>query len=137
MTQHDLFNYTPEEEEVDTCDLIECVKCGESKPPSEYYLYEHSTQSGARRMCRTCYIDTVTVVRALRRENRYPDNPVCECCGAHADKAGKLQLDHDHKTNKFRGWLCKSCNVSIGGLGDDIPGVERGLAYLRKVYGVD
>ena len=137
MTQHDLFNYTPEEEEVDAPDLIECVTCHEAKPTSAYNLYDSVPQNGTRRMCKPCFNEYSHILRQLKRENRYPANPVCECCGRHADVAGKLQLDHDHLTHKFRGWLCRSCNASIGGLGDDIPGVERGLAYLRKVYGVD
>ena len=42
----------------------------------------------------------------------------------------------NHKEKKFikifRGWLCRSCNVGIGQLGDQIDGVEKALTYLRK-----
>ncbi len=26
----------------------------------------------------------------------------------------QIWLDHDHKTGKFRGWLCPRCNVALG-----------------------
>lgn len=53
----------------------------------------------------------------------------CELCG----KVGKVHWDHDHETGKFRGWLCVSCNTGLGKLGDSIEGLERALAYLRRV----
>ena len=53
----------------------------------------------------------------------------CECCGAFSVSA--LCLDHCHATGKFRGWLCTSCNTSIGKLGDSLAGLERADAYLR------
>lgn len=53
----------------------------------------------------------------------------CEICGVE----GKVHWDHDHETGKFRGWLCVKCNTGLGKLGDNIEGLERALAYLRKV----
>jgi hypothetical protein len=43
-----------------------------------------------------------------------------------------VHCDHDHRTGKFRGWLCRMCNTAIGALGDDVDGLERALAYLRR-----
>lgn len=43
------------------------------------------------------------------------------------------RIDHDHVSNSVRGILCHKCNTSLGGLGDDIEGLERALSYL-KVY---
>src|SRR5271155_4011570 len=51
------------------------------------------------------------------------DTPViCECCGLAPTKK-TLALDHDHKTGKFRGWLCSECNLGIGKLGDSLDGL--------------
>ena len=44
----------------------------------------------------------------------------------------KLIFDHDHETNKFRGWLCYQCNTAIGNLGDTVEGLKRALLYLEK-----
>lgn len=58
----------------------------------------------------------------------------CECCGGGPKLGGTvMHLDHDHRTGAFRGWLCGSCNVGIGALGDDIAGLEHALAYLKRV----
>jgi hypothetical protein len=55
--------------------------------------------------------------------------PVCDCCSR---EYHLMCLDHDHLTNRFRGWLCHKCNSGIGHLGDTIEGLENALAYLRK-----
>ncbi|MBS0599582.1 MAG: hypothetical protein JSR92_20185 [Proteobacteria bacterium] len=47
-----------------------------------------------------------------------PDPGFCECCGKPpSGKFKHLALDHDHVSNKFRGWLCNGCNRAIGILG--------------------
>jgi hypothetical protein len=59
-----------------------------------------------------------------------PMPSVCECCGRYPNGKGTLHLDHDHVSNKFRGWLCSSCNTAIGKLGDTVVGVSRAVTYL-------
>lgn len=39
----------------------------------------------------------------------------CEICGG----MGKIDFDHDHKTNKFRGWICRRCNLALGMVKDN------------------
>jgi Recombination endonuclease VII len=53
----------------------------------------------------------------------------CAICGK--DEC-ELVVDHDHLTKKFRGLLCRSCNVAIGILGDNVDGVRRALKYLEE-----
>ncbi len=77
--------------------------------------------------CRPCKIIQTTAVRRLRKLHPQPPaGAPCECCG----RVGRLCMDHDHKTDLFRGWLCHACNVSIGGLGDDLTGLRRAVMYL-------
>lgn len=59
-----------------------------------------------------------------------PEPEWCECCGRFLEKTP--HNDHDHTTGEFRGWLCSSCNMAIGLLGDSIEGVKKALAYLIK-----
>jgi hypothetical protein len=43
-----------------------------------------------------------------------------------------MNFDHCHTTGRFRGWLCRNCNVTLGLVGDD-PNKLRALAdYLEK-----
>lgn len=58
----------------------------------------------------------------------------CAVCG----KTGSRQVvDHDHATGKVRGILCVRCNVSIGGLGDNVEGLLRAIRYLEKANASD
>ena len=41
-------------------------------------------------------------------------------------------IDHCHTTNKVRGLLCRTCNVAIGYLNDDIALLESAINYLKK-----
>jgi len=45
-------------------------------------------------------------------------------------KANRLVVDHDHDTGLIRGWLCISCNGSLGVLGDNAAGLMRALLYV-------
>jgi hypothetical protein len=57
---------------------------------------------------------------------------VCEICGKLPRHFKSLCLDHCHVSNQFRGWLCTSCNKSIGTLGDDIKGLMNAVRYLER-----
>ena len=79
-------------------------------------------------VCRPCKTDQATIRYNLAKIHSRPVDSKCMCCG----RIDKLHLDHCHNTEKFRGWVCKKCNVGIGHLGDQIEGIERALHYLKK-----
>jgi len=56
----------------------------------------------------------------------------CECCGRLPNGNGALHLDHSHTTGAFRGWLCSSCNMGLGAIGDSLDAILRAAAYLRR-----
>ena len=59
-------------------------------------------------------------------ERKKPEK--CEICSS----MGVICWDHDHRTEKFRGWICKRCN-SILGFSKDNPELLVLLAdYIRK-----
>ena len=43
----------------------------------------------------------------------------------------KLVLDHDHKTDKIRGILCRNCNLALGLMKDNINSIKRMIDYLK------
>ncbi len=60
-----------------------------------------------------------------------PKPRTCESCERDTTDV-QMHLDHDHTTQKFRGWLCNRCNLGLGHLGDTIASVEKALDYLRR-----
>jgi hypothetical protein len=52
----------------------------------------------------------------------------CELCG----RIGEICFDHDHKTGKFRGWICKKCNGALGMIDDNPQTLLLMVNYLRK-----
>jgi hypothetical protein len=106
-----------------------CVDCGAvltletgyvQRTNAKGMIYLHS-------VCRPCHGHRDVVLRRLRKLHPQPPaGTPCECCG----RIGRLCLDHDHTTDKFRGWLCYACNTAIGLLGDNTKGVTKVLTYL-------
>ena len=78
--------------------------------------------------CRPCKrTQAVTIYHLRKRHPQPPPGSPCECCG----RIDKLQLDHAHGGSRaWRGWLCRSCNIGIGHLGDSTEGVAKAVAYL-------
>ena len=55
-----------------------------------------------------------------------PNN--CELCG----RVGWIVFDHNHETDKFRGWICSRCNTALGLANDEPKIVELWLEYLKR-----
>ena len=108
-----------------------CRKCGnkwQKKSRGESYCLP----------CRTKYN---RVMLALRRKHEPPEDHHCDICCKSEDqlstmftKGGAVQskwrLDHCHKTGKFRGWLCQSCNIALGNFEDDPKILKKAISYL-------
>lgn len=45
---------------------------------------------------------------------------------------GRFYVDHNHKTNEFRGLLCNKCNVLLGMINDRIKLLKRAIRYLKQ-----
>src|SRR5690348_9036097 len=63
-----------------------------------------------------------------------PKTPYCEGCGK---VTSKVVFDHNHKTGKFRGWLCKPCNSALGFVFDNVAILEGLKYYLLREYVVE
>jgi hypothetical protein len=57
-------------------------------------------------------------------------NPACDQIDS---PESRLHLDHDHRTGRFRGWLCSACNTALGCLRDDKNRLVGLKAYLLRV----
>ena len=58
-------------------------------------------------------------------------NGCCEICGKPPKQFKHLSIDHDHKTNKFRGLLCYTCNFAIGQFEDNVDLLDKAKNYLQ------
>lgn len=47
-------------------------------------------------------------------------------------KDSKPHVDHDHKTNKFRGIVCGRCNKALGNIQDSLDTAKNLILYLEK-----
>jgi hypothetical protein len=56
----------------------------------------------------------------------------CAVCGE-PEVGDRLEVDHNHKTGKVRGLLCRYCNLAIGHLRDCEKRAERIAKYLKSV----
>jgi hypothetical protein len=56
---------------------------------------------------------------------------VCGICGE-KDEHQRLSVDHDHKTEQFRGLLCEDCNRALGMFDDSVERLMRAAQYLSS-----
>ncbi len=52
----------------------------------------------------------------------------CELCPSE----GPLVFDHCHRSGLFRGWLCRTCNMALGLINDDVRVARAIVRYLNK-----
>ena len=135
MTQPNLFGWEEYDPIVGASKV--CVKCGVDKPLSAYGV--HSGGSYLRTECRKCNNHMSRIRNKIRSEGSMPDVdytcPICfraseEVSGEGGIKAGPWVVDHCHRTDQFRGWLCHKCNRALGGFGDDVGMMKRAIKYV-------
>lgn len=100
---------------METQKLKYCTRCNENKPTTEFY-YANSNKV-LRGECRDCYNKSQCVKHLIHRGFLNLRVDYCECCGT----VGPTEVDHDHDMNTFRGFVCPSCNRTMG--------------YQRKKFG--
>jgi len=56
----------------------------------------------------------------------------CLICNTHQnDLKQKLNVDHDHKTNRIRGLLCNNCNRGLGFFKDDLNLLLKAFQHIN------
>lgn len=84
-------------------------------------------------------------INAQRARSKYrhakstgcPGQKLGKCCLCPHVARGKVRLDvlhydHCHKSGKFRGWVCRACNLMIGYSKDCPKTLRRAADYLEK-----
>ena len=104
----------------------ECKYCGHETRPLTWNKkreeYVHYSE------CRVCNDFGNRHGFKLKKSDRKLLNskPYCQICGTKED----LHVDHDHSTNKVRGYLCRNHNVALGLFEDNPLHLELAIKYL-------
>lgn len=61
----------------------------------------------------------------------------CAICRRATGATRNLSVDHDHRTGRVRGLLCRPCNDLLGHIRDDVETAYRILRYLRRPPAVE
>lgn len=136
MSQGELF--TGLIEQIPEGDSKVCSKCKKRK-----LITSFGTVNGglSRPECRSCMSEMVQIRNKLRLTETFPSSdytcPICEQGTEEVKNYGGKNntawvLDHCHKTENFRGWLCHRCNRGLGAFSDDIGTLEKAIHYLEE-----
>jgi len=112
--------------------LTECKECKKILPPVAFTTKTIKADGSyyLKKICRQCC--TIMHEETVIVKKNAPPKPAdgkCACCHI---KRERLHCDHLHGSFKFRGWLCKPCNVGLGELGDNLESVLQAAIYLES-----
>tara|TARA_R110000803_G_scaffold126370_1_gene193832 strand:- start:209 stop:622 length:414 start_codon:yes stop_codon:yes gene_type:complete len=109
--------------------IQECQKCNQTKSLTEFYK-NPKMATGRFKVCKPCYTLRECLKDRLKLGFASLMTDYCECCGITNEK---IQLDHCHETNKFRGFICRSCNMTLGNNGDTYASIKE-ADWLDEIY---
>lgn len=115
-----------------------CTACGIEKEIE--FFYKRGTGFAAE--CKPCYGIRQRGATLLRKfgltleqydEMLAAQDGCCSICKSDATIEGhSFDVDHDHKTGKVRGILCRTCNLMLGAGKDDPDILYAGWRYLLE-----
>ena len=114
-----------------------CATCKQEKDSVEFHWYAQTIDGRSKLQKQTTELKKKT----LPANPRPAYGELCKACkrpvyanqsDIPADVNGTYawMFDHNHKTIKFRGWICNPCNTGFGLLGDTSDSVNLRLQYL-------
>lgn len=78
-------------------------------------------------------VNGIRLNQSIEYVNEYKKNiEVCEICGEKLNSKGEIKrlcVDHDHRTNNFRGILCNPCNTRLGWYENNKEAIDK---YLKR-----
>jgi transcription elongation factor Elf1 len=120
-----------------------CTSCGIEKPMEEFSKNQYGKDNRILRrpVCKECYSKKVKISpkekKLYEAENPRPkigENFTCPICNKTKIRnfQNEIVLDHSHIDGSVRGWVCSSCNTSLGKFHDDINILQRAINWILK-----
>lgn len=126
----------------------QCTNCKVSQPLSNFWKSSKKRKDGSQTYlhhCKKCSsikssiqmrksnFKKYGITEQIYEEERKKQNFSCLICNQHEDTEflGKLNVDHDHKTGKYRGLLCTNCNHGLGKFLDNPELLKKAIEYLN------
>ena len=113
-----------------------CNQCGvvkNNKTSYDYMNYRMTKDGYKMRNSNTCKSCKGYNQRLLYRMKKlYPKPELNTKCPICKQSVKKWHLDHNHKTDKVRGWICDICNMGLGRFQDDYNIMSRAVEWLRN-----
>jgi len=119
-----------------------CRECNVEKEAEEFAPNQYGKNNRVLRrpVCRECYSKKRVLTQKQRREYE-AKNPkpkmgeifICPIClrKYRHEFSNQIVLDHNHTTGEIRGWICGSCNASIGKFKEDPEILKRAILWLK------
>lgn len=121
------------------CRECKLFKSIESFAPNQYGKNNRVLR---RPVCRECYAKKIKINSGQKRTFEL-SNPrpkigepfTCPICNKTFTREhnNDVVLDHSHIDGSVRGWLCSSCNTSLGKFGDDVAVLERAIKWIQRI----
>ena len=120
-----------------------CTSCGIKKPIEAFAKNQFGKNNRILRrpVCRECYSKKIKINKEEKKayEAKHPRPKIGEeftCPICHRKKIRNFQndvvLDHSHIDGSVRGWVCSSCNTSIGKFYDDPNILQRAIDWIKS-----
>ena len=108
-----------------------CVKCGKRKNKKSFSKHIRF-KDGMDSRCKKCVKKESKIRNTLHKTAPEKPSccPVCKKLPEQFKTPYKWHLDHDPDDKYLRGWLCQSCNMASGNLGDNMQSVCNLLSYM-------
>ena len=120
-----------------------CTSCGLEKPIEAFSKNQFGKNNRVLRrpVCKDCYSKKVKINPQEKKEYeaKFPRPKIGEefkCPICHRKIIRRFRndvvLDHSHIDGGVRGWVCSSCNTSIGKFYDDPTILERAIHWIKS-----
>lgn len=120
-----------------------CTTCKKEKSIEEFSKNQYGKDYRILRrpVCKECYAKKIKINPKQKKdfEKTYPkphlgEEFICPICSRKFKRLHQndVVLDHSHKDGSVRGWICSSCNTSIGKFGDDPSILKKAIEWILK-----